>query len=98
MQPFSLQTRYKNRSTFREKDAETNYKLGTQLPYLFIINRLAHYIKVLQREQLGSWKERSDLERELNTGSVSMLPTVKTRLQTCAAANLCALPKLRLWM
>ena len=49
------------------KEAETNYKLGTQLPYLFIINRLAHYIKVLQREQIGSWKERGDLERELNT-------------------------------
>lgn len=49
------------------KAAETNYKLGTQLPYLFVINRLAHYIKVLQREQIGSWKERGDLERELNT-------------------------------
>ncbi|EOH6334069.1 type VI secretion system contractile sheath large subunit [Citrobacter koseri] len=49
------------------KEAETNYKLGTQLPYLFIISRLAHYIKVLQREQIGSWKERGDLERELNT-------------------------------
>ncbi len=48
------------------KEAETNYKLGTQLPYMFIINRLAHYIKVLQREQIGSWKERQDLERELN--------------------------------
>lgn len=48
------------------KVAETNYKLGTQLPYLFIVNRLAHYIKVLQREQIGSWKERADLERELN--------------------------------
>lgn len=48
------------------KVAETNYKLGTQLPYMFIINRLAHYIKVLQREQIGSWKERTDLERELN--------------------------------
>jgi type VI secretion system protein ImpC len=48
------------------KEAETNHKLGTQLPYLFVINRLAHYIKVLQREQIGSWKERSDLERELN--------------------------------
>jgi type VI secretion system protein ImpC len=48
------------------KEAETNYKLGTQLPYMFIINRLAHYIKVLQREQIGSWKERTDLERELN--------------------------------
>lgn len=49
------------------KAAETNYKLGSQLPYLFIITRLAHYIKVLQREQIGSWKERGDLERELNT-------------------------------
>ncbi|MCF1251062.1 type VI secretion system contractile sheath large subunit [Pseudomonas putida] len=46
--------------------ARTNYKLGTQLPYLFIVNRLAHYIKVLQREQIGSWKERRDLESELN--------------------------------
>jgi type VI secretion system protein ImpC len=49
------------------KEAEMNYKLGTQLPYMFIINRLAHYIKVLQREQIGSWKERGDLERDLNT-------------------------------
>ncbi|HYK90363.1 MAG TPA: type VI secretion system contractile sheath large subunit [Acidobacteriota bacterium] len=48
------------------KQAETNYKLGTQLPYMFIICRLAHYIKVLQREQIGSWKERADLELELN--------------------------------
>jgi type VI secretion system protein ImpC len=49
------------------KDAETNYKLGTQLPYMFIISRLAHYIKVIQRENIGSWKEKSDLKRELNT-------------------------------
>lgn len=46
--------------------AELNYKLGTQLPYMMIVNRLAHYLKVLQREQLGSWKERTDLEIELN--------------------------------
>ncbi|OAI95148.1 type VI secretion system contractile sheath large subunit [Pseudomonas putida] len=46
--------------------AQTNYMLGTQLPYMMIINRLAHYLKVLQREQIGSWKERPDLERELN--------------------------------
>ncbi|EPW2974789.1 type VI secretion system contractile sheath large subunit [Pseudomonas aeruginosa] len=49
------------------QEAQTNYKLGTQLPYMFIINRLAHYLKVLQREQIGSWKERSDVEREQNT-------------------------------
>jgi type VI secretion system protein ImpC len=48
------------------KEAETNYRLGTQLPYVFIVARLAHYIKTLQRENIGSWKERSDLEKELN--------------------------------
>ena len=54
-------------NTKEGKEAETNYKLGTQLPYMMIVNRLAHYIKVLQREQIGSWKESQDLERELNT-------------------------------
>jgi len=46
--------------------AQTNYMLGTRLPYMFVITRLAHYLKVLQREQIGSWKSRSDLDRELN--------------------------------
>ena len=50
-----------------DKLAETNFKLGTELPYLFMIDRLAHYIKVLQREHIGSWKTRNDLDRELNT-------------------------------
>ena len=33
---------------------------------MMIMNRLAHYIKVIQRENIGTWKERTDLERELN--------------------------------
>jgi len=49
-----------------EKQAETDYKLGTQLPYMYVINRLAHYIKVIQRENIGSSKERIDIEEELN--------------------------------
>jgi len=48
------------------KEAELNYKLSTQLPYMMIVNRLAHYIKVIQRENIGTWKERLDLENELN--------------------------------
>lgn len=48
------------------KEAELNYRLSTQLPYMFVICRIAHYLKVLQREQIGTWKERGDLERELN--------------------------------
>jgi type VI secretion system protein ImpC len=47
------------------KQAETNFKLGTELPYLLVVNRLAHYIKVLQRENIGSWKTRSELQTEL---------------------------------
>ena len=53
-------------NTKEGKDAELNYKLGAQLPYMFVINRLAHYIKVLQRENIGSWKLRGELETELN--------------------------------
>ncbi|MBF0527988.1 MAG: type VI secretion system contractile sheath large subunit [Deltaproteobacteria bacterium] len=48
------------------KEEELNFRLGAQLPYLFIVTRFAHYIKVLQREQIGTWKERTDLESELN--------------------------------
>jgi len=48
------------------KEAERNYRLGMQLPYMFVISRLAHYLKIIQRENIGTWKERVDLETELN--------------------------------
>ncbi len=47
--------------------AQRNFMLGTRLPYMFVTTRLAHYLKVLQREQIGTWKSQTDLERELNT-------------------------------
>ena len=54
-------------TTSEGKDAELNYKLGTQLPYMFVVSRLAHYVKVLQRENIGSWKDRNELQQELST-------------------------------
>lgn len=48
------------------KEKSFNFKLGTQLPYILIVSRLAHYIKVIQREHIGTWKERGDLDSELN--------------------------------
>jgi len=50
---------------FANKDDELNFRLGTQLPYMFVITRLAHYIKVMQRENLGSWKTAQELRNEL---------------------------------
>jgi len=47
------------------KENETNYKLGTMLPYMFTINRLAHYLKVLQRENLGKDMTKSKLQQDL---------------------------------
>lgn len=46
--------------------AELNYRLGTQLPYLLMVCRLAHYIKVLQREHIGSWTSAEKLRGELS--------------------------------
>jgi type VI secretion system protein ImpC len=62
----SVQKPRKFQDTEEGRAAQVNYKLGTQLPYLFVANRLAHYLKVIQREQIGTSKERGDLETELN--------------------------------
>jgi len=62
----SVQKAQKFPDTPEGKKAELNFKLGTQLPYNFIISRLAHYIKVIQRENIGTWKSRGELEDELN--------------------------------
>jgi type VI secretion system protein ImpC len=33
---------------------------------VFLVSRLAHYLKVIQRENIGATKDRSVLEEELN--------------------------------
>ena len=63
----SVQVPKKFPNTPEGNTAEMNYRLGTQLPYLYAATRMAHYIKVIQREYIGSWRERSDLETELNS-------------------------------
>jgi type VI secretion system protein ImpC len=41
-------------------------RLGAQIPYLMIVSRISHYIKMMQREHIGSWKNRHDIDQELN--------------------------------
>ncbi len=41
--------------------AETNYKLGTQLPYMFIINRLAITLKCYNVSKLALGKSAKTL-------------------------------------
>lgn len=46
--------------------ATANSRINARMPYVFLSSRLGHYLKVLQRENIGSNKDRDELERELN--------------------------------
>jgi type VI secretion system protein ImpC len=46
--------------------AELNMRLGLTLPYLFIITRVMHYLRVMYRLHRGLWGDRAGVEKELN--------------------------------
>ncbi|MDR3104208.1 MAG: type VI secretion system contractile sheath large subunit [Yokenella regensburgei] len=48
-------------------DATANSRINARLPYIFLLSRIAHYLKVIQRENIGTTKDRRLLELELNT-------------------------------
>ncbi len=41
-------------------------RLGAQLTYVFLVCRLAHYLKRVQRERIGQWDSRQTLQKELD--------------------------------
>lgn len=47
-------------------DATANSRINGRLPYIFLMSRIAHYLKVIQRENIGTTKDRRVLEQELN--------------------------------
>lgn len=52
---------------FTSDEATANSKINAKMPYIFLSSRLAHYLKVLQRENIGVTKDRKKLELELNS-------------------------------
>jgi len=46
--------------------SSTRDDLGTQLPYVLLVGRLAHYLQRVQREHVGQWDDRNTLQRELD--------------------------------
>ncbi len=51
---------------YADKQSAANSRINARLPYIFLSSRIAHYLKVLQRENIGSAKSRSEQEEELN--------------------------------
>lgn len=63
---FSAQSAQKPKK-YSTDEATANAKLSANLPYLFLASRLSHYLKVIQRENIGAAKEKDDLQKELDT-------------------------------
>ena len=67
--------------------ASGSWTITSRLPFLLLVSRLAHYMKVHQRENLGSFKEAFQLERELQawlreeliTADASPSPSLRAR-------------------
>lgn len=52
----------------RRDDPESlGLRLGAQLPYLFLISRVAHYLKVIQRDMVGTLRTEAEMETELDS-------------------------------
>ncbi len=51
---------------FSTDDANKNARLGTQLQYIMATSRIAHYLKVLARDKIGSFTSLDDCHRFLN--------------------------------
>jgi type VI secretion system protein ImpC len=47
-------------------EATANAKLSSQIPYLMATSRIAHYLKAICRDKIGSFMSREDCEKFLN--------------------------------
>lgn len=63
-------------SEYSTPEATANGRINARLPYVFLSSRLGHYLKVIQRENMGSSKNRLELESQLN----DWLQTLVTRM------------------
>ncbi|MDR6482654.1 type VI secretion system contractile sheath large subunit [Paraburkholderia terricola] len=69
---------------FDTRDAAANSRINARLPYIFLLSRIAHYLKLIQRENIGTTKDRRLLELELNNwikGLVTVMTTPGDDLQ-----------------
>jgi type VI secretion system protein ImpC len=52
---------------YDDPDATANANLAARLPYLFSCCRFAHYLKCIVRDKIGSFKEREEMQRWLQS-------------------------------
>ncbi len=47
-------------------ESDLSARLAAQIPYLLIVGRISHYLKIMQRENIGTWKNRREIDQNLN--------------------------------
>ncbi|MEM8870481.1 MAG: type VI secretion system contractile sheath large subunit [Pseudomonadota bacterium] len=62
----SLQDREARVALLADPDAQSNERLLANLPHLLAVSRFAQYLKVIARDKIGAFSERSDLQSHLN--------------------------------
>ena len=62
---------------YETDEASANSRINARLPYLFLLSRIAHYLKSIQRENIGTTKDRRVLENELNTWVKALVTEMK---------------------
>ncbi|CAB3751508.1 type VI secretion system contractile sheath large subunit [Paraburkholderia solisilvae] len=62
---------------YETKEATANSRINARLPYIFLLSRIAHYLKLIQRENIGTTKDRRLLELELNTWIKGLVTEMK---------------------
>ncbi len=69
-----------------DDDAATaNSRINARLPYIFLASRIAHYLKVLQRENIGATKDAGKIELKLNTWLKGLVTEMENPSQTQVA-------------
>jgi type VI secretion system protein ImpC len=65
---FGAQTTQKPKSYYGKdaEDANANARISARLPYIMATSRFAHYLKVIGRDWIGSFKEKPDLEKAMH--------------------------------
>ena len=73
---------------YSSRQHTANSRVNAKLPYIFLVGRLGHYLKVLQREVIGSDKTAPELAQQLNT----WLQTLVTKMRDPAPELACQFP------
>jgi type VI secretion system protein ImpC len=65
---FTVQSCQKAKSYRGERgdQATASANLSTSLPYVFMVSRFAHYLKIMMRDKIGAFMSRENCERFLN--------------------------------